>query len=258
MPVEVDRLVAGVDGGDRIAQVAVDDPGVDEERGAPARVEGRLPGGVREHPTIDTERLAVGAETLQRDAPASLLGTPPLSRRSLAREPFLGAVWERMPQTMRVSGLRRLRRRLAVLVLVYFFAGAASQKLVPGVDEIIPFYGWSLFSKVPGEDDRYVLLVHRHKRRILAPPVSFLQAPDTIVTGNRYIGRKVIQRLGKAVERGEAAKVADLRRLLEQTYLSGRVRYELIFERYDPIEKWRTGANREARSLGQFTSGEGG
>lgn len=157
---------------------------------------------------------------------------------------------------MRAPALRRLRRRLAIVVLLYCFAGAASQKLVPGVDEIIPLYGWSLFSKVPNEDSRYLLLVHRHKKRILEPPVSFLQAPGTIVIGNRYIGRKVIQRLGRAVERGQAAKVEDLRRLLEQNYLSGRVRYELVFERYDPLQKWRTGANLEQRSLGQFTSGD--
>src|SRR5829696_6400436 len=158
---------------------------------------------------------------------------------------------------MRAPELRRLRRRLAILVLVYCFAGAASQKLIPGVDEIIPFYGWSLFSKIPNEDKRYTLLVLRHKRRKLKPPVSFLHAPDTIVTGNRYTGRKVIQRLGKAVQRGETAKVQDLRRLLEHSYLNGRVQYELIFERYDPIEKWRTGAKLEERSLGRFTSGEG-
>lgn len=157
---------------------------------------------------------------------------------------------------MQAPALRQLRRRLAFVVLVYFFAGAASQKLVPGVDEIIPFYGWSLFSKVPNEDSRYTLLIHRHKRLKLEPPVSFLDAPGTIVTGNRYIGRKVIQRLGRAVERGEAAQVKDLRRLLEQNYLSGRVRYELVFERYDPMQKWRTGANLEERSLGQFTSGQ--
>jgi hypothetical protein len=160
-------------------------------------------------------------------------------------------------QTMRAPALRRLRRQLAFLILIYFFAGAASQKLIPGVDEIIPLFGWSLFSKVPNVESRYTLLVHRHQEEVLEPPVSFLRAPDTIVTGNRYVGRKVIQRLGKAVERGEAAQVRDLRRLLEQNYLSRRVGYELIFERYDPMQKWRTGANLEERSLGQFTSGEG-
>lgn len=162
-----------------------------------------------------------------------------------------------MSSSMRESELRRLRRRLALVVVVYFFAGAASQKLVPGVDEIIPFYGWSLFSKVPNEDQRYRLLLHRHKKRTLKPPVDFLHAPETIVTGNRYTGRKVIQRLGKAVERRDAARVAELRRLLEENYMKGRVRYELVFERYDPVEKWRTGANLEARSLGRFASGEG-
>jgi hypothetical protein len=143
------------------------------------------------------------------------------------------------------------------MVLVYFFAGAASQKLIPGVDEIIPFFGWSLFSKVPNVEVRYTLLIHRHRKQVLDPPVSFLHAPDTIVFGNRYVGRKVIQRLGKAVDRGQADRVRELRRLLEESYLNGRVRYELVFERYDPMRKWRTGANLEERSLGQFTSGEG-
>lgn len=157
---------------------------------------------------------------------------------------------------MRASALRRLRRRLALLVLVYCFAGAASQKLVPHVDEIIPLYGWSLFSKVPNEESRYTLLIHRHRKQVLDPPVSFLHAPDTIVTGNRYVGRKVIQRLGRAIEKHRVDQAADLRRILEQDYLNGRVRYELIFERYNPIEKWKTGTNLEVRSLGRFASGE--
>ncbi|HEX4959600.1 MAG TPA: hypothetical protein VF173_02080 [Thermoanaerobaculia bacterium] len=157
---------------------------------------------------------------------------------------------------MRTPALSRLRRRLAFLVLVYFFAGAASQKLVPGIDEIIPLYGWSLFSKVPNEDSRYTLLVHRQRKQVFDPPVSFLHAPDTIVFGNRYVGRKVIQRLGRAIERHEAAEVADLRRLLEENYLSERLGYELIFERYNPMQKWKTGANLEERSLGRFRTGE--
>lgn len=158
---------------------------------------------------------------------------------------------------MRMRFLRRLRWQLILLVVVYFFAGAASQKLLPGIDEIIPLYGWSLFSKVPNEDSRFVLLIHRQKKRNFKPPVPFLHAPETLVTGNRYVGRKVIQRLGRAIEKGQADKVRDLRQLLEQSYLVGRVRYELVFERYDPVQKWKTGVNLESRSLGEFASGEG-
>lgn len=158
---------------------------------------------------------------------------------------------------MEAHRLRRLRRRLALLVVVYFFAGGASQKLIPGVDEILPFYGWSLFSKVPNEDSRYVLLVRRHEGRQLEPPVPFMQAPPEIVAGNRFIGRKVIQRLGRAVEEGDEDRVAEHRRLLEESFLHGRVRYQIVFERYDPLEKWRSGAALERRSLGRFRSGVG-
>ncbi|HEX6200402.1 MAG TPA: hypothetical protein VF150_09070 [Thermoanaerobaculia bacterium] len=158
---------------------------------------------------------------------------------------------------MEAHRLRRLRRRLALLVVVYFFAGGASQKLIPGVDEILPFYGWSLFSKVPNEDSRYVLLVRRHEGRRLDPPVPFMQAPPEIVAGNRYVGRKVIQRLGRAIDEGEVERVAELRRLLEESFLRGRVRYQVVYERYDPLEKWRGGADLERRSLGRFRSGEG-
>lgn len=158
---------------------------------------------------------------------------------------------------MEAHRLRRLRRRLALLVVVYFFAGGASQKLIPGVDEILPFYGWSLFSKVPNEDSRYVLLVRRHEGREVDPPVPFMQAPPEIVAGNRYIGRKVIQRLGRAIDEGETERVAELRRLLESSHLHGRVRYQIVYERYDPLEKWRTGEDLERRSLGRFRSGEG-
>lgn len=156
-----------------------------------------------------------------------------------------------------LSRLRRLRRGLALLVVVYFFAGGASQKLIPGVDEVLPFYGWSLFSKVPNDDSRYVLLVRRHEGRLLDPPVPFMQAPPEIVAGNRYIGRKVIQRLGRAVDDGDEARVAEHRRLLEEAFFHGSVRYELVYERYDPLEKWRSGADLERRSLGRFTRGEG-
>jgi hypothetical protein len=151
--------------------------------------------------------------------------------------------------------LRTLRRRLVLLLVVYFFAGGASQKLVPGVDEIFPFFGWSLFSKVPNLESRYWIAIDRHDGRPVEPPVSFLQAPDSIVAGNRWVGRKVIQRLGRAFDKGRTEEVADLRRLLEQNYLRGQVRYELLFERYDPLEKWKTGERRETRRLASFESG---
>ena len=135
---------------------------------------------------------------------------------------------------MWMHSLRRLRWRLALLVVVYFFAlGAASQELLPDIDEIIPLYGWSLFSKVPTRTAGRRRESLRQRKRMFHPPVPFLHAPETLDTGNRYIGRKVIQWLGRAVERGEADKVRIP--ATPRTELPGsRVRYELVFERYDP------------------------
>lgn len=154
------------------------------------------------------------------------------------------------------TSLRRLRRRLVLLLVVYFFAGTASQKLIPGVDEIFPFFGWSLFSKVPGESATYTLVIEEQDGRRLEPAVSFLQAPRSLVVGNRFVGRKLIQRLGEAHDEGKVAKVERLRRLLERNYLRGRVRYRLVFERYQPLARWRSGESLERRQLGLFTSGE--
>ncbi len=156
---------------------------------------------------------------------------------------------------MAKPALRPLRRRLLAMLLVYCFAGAASQKLVPGVDEIIPFYGWSLFSKVPADAKQYFVLIEQHRGRPVEPPVALLSAPEAMVRGNRYIARKVVQRLGSALDKGRSEEVAALREQLEGTYLRGRTRYELRYERYDPLLKWRNGATLEQRSLGRFTSG---
>ena len=156
---------------------------------------------------------------------------------------------------MRPTPLRVLRRRLALLVILYCILGAASQKLVPGVDEIFPFSGWSLFSKVPHLESKYSVLIDRHDGQAVEPPVSLLQAPGSMVTGNRFIARKLIQRLGRAHDRGETAEAARLRALLEDTHLQGRVGYRLRFERYEPLEKWQTGQNREARDLASFDTG---
>ena len=150
------------------------------------------------------------------------------------------------------TDLRRLRRRLIITLIVYFFAGNASQKMVPGVDEIFPLFGWSLFSQVPNLANRYSILIHEHNGRELDPPVAFLLAPDSMVTGNRYIADKVVKALGRAIEKSDKVEVERQRRLLEQNYLLGRVRYELVFESFDPLEKWRTGESRERRSLAEL------
>lgn len=145
--------------------------------------------------------------------------------------------------------LRKLQRRLVWVLVVYLLGGTISQKLVPGVDEIFPFFGWSLFSRIPALDSRYELVIHSHNRNRFEPAETFLLAPPRVVSGDRNIGRKLIQSLGEAREDGDAEEFERLRALLESNYLLGRVEYELVFESYDPLVKWRTGEVTERRSL---------
>jgi len=158
-------------------------------------------------------------------------------------------------QQARSHPLRQLRRLLVSFLIVYFVAGNVSQKMIPGVDEIFPFFGWSLFSKVPGHESRYEVVIHRHNGRELAPAQAYLSAPPSMVAGDRYVGRKVLQQLGKALDEGESTKAERLRRLFERNYLRGPLEYELVFESYDPLIKWKTGESLEDRSLGRFQKG---
>ena len=153
------------------------------------------------------------------------------------------------------GSLRALRNRLVLVLVVYFFAGGISQKLIPGVDEIFPFFGWSLFSKVPARAETYAVLIDRHGGRRIDPPAELLRAPEPLARGNRAIARKVVQSLGSAHDGGEAEEVARLRRLLEANYLGDGVSYRVVLESYEPLEKWRTGELLERRTVAAFASG---
>ena len=155
---------------------------------------------------------------------------------------------------MATGSLPILRRRLVLILVVYFFAGSISQKMIPGVDEIFPFFGWSLFSRVPNIDRRYEVFITGQGGLKIDPPVAYLKADSALVTGNEHIGRKLIQQLGGALERGESSDVMRLKRLLERNYLAKRVRYEVVVEDYRPLEKWRTGQAAKTRVLGVFES----
>lgn len=142
------------------------------------------------------------------------------------------------------------------MLAVYFVAGTISQKMLPGVDEIFPFFGWSLFSHVPTTATRYEVLIFRHNHRAVDPPEPYLTARDELVKGSRHLGRKLIQGLGEAFDEGDAELSEQLRRTFEANYLAGRhVRYEVVHESYDPFEKWHTGKNLEYRSVAVLVKG---
>ncbi len=157
---------------------------------------------------------------------------------------------------MQPRALKRIRNGIVLMLAVYFVAGSISQKMLPGVDEIFPFFGWSLFSRVPNTATRYEVIVSRHNRQDVDPPEPYLKARLELVKGSRHLGRKVIQLLGTALEEGDRKRADELQRLFEGSYLAGHdVRYEVVWESYDPLEKWRTGKSLERRSIAVLVKG---
>ncbi len=154
----------------------------------------------------------------------------------------------------RGGSLSRQRRLLIGLLIAYFVLGTASQKLVPGVDEVFPFFGWSLFSRVPAIESRYTVRIEVHEGRRLDSPVAYSRASAAMVRGNPAIARKVIQRLGRAAEAGDSDEVERVRRTLERNYLRGRVEYTLSLDRYEPLVMWTSGEVEESRFLARFSS----
>ena len=178
-------------------------------------------------------------------------------RYGCARRP--GPVYQsRLMAAARGSGLRRLRRQLVACLVAYFVLGSISQKLLPGVDEIMPFFGWSLFTRVPNVDERYEVYIEQHAGRELEPAIPYLRASPQLAPGNPHLGRKLIQRLGRAAQDGNPGEIESLRRLFEDTYLAHPVRYRVVRERYEPLEKWQRGKALEEQLLATYSTGDGG
>ncbi|MDX1502672.1 MAG: hypothetical protein R3325_09950 [Thermoanaerobaculia bacterium] len=156
------------------------------------------------------------------------------------------------PPSAPPTRLRRLRRRLIAIVACYAIAGPVSQKAIPGVDEVFPFFGWSLFSRVPNLQTRYEVEILAHRGRALPEPVPFLRAGTPLVRGDRYVAHKVIAKLAQAHQEGEADEARRLRRLLESNYLARRVEYRLVAESFEPLARWRRGEIRERRVLATY------
>ncbi len=159
--------------------------------------------------------------------------------------------------TARLPSPRRLARLFVLILAGYFVLGTASQKLVPGAYEVFPLFGWSLFSRVPGPTTTYRITIHEFDGRPVEPPVALLDAPKAMVRGDRFIARKVIQRLGAAQAAGKTGEVERLRRLLERSYLRAATGYDLTVERYQPLDRWR-GLEVQRTVLERFASAPDG
>lgn len=140
---------------------------------------------------------------------------------------------------------RRQRTCLFLFLVAYLVLGQASHwapvKWMPH-REVFPFFSWYLFVDVPGDRTDFGLRIHESGEQSFDPPVYFEDAEGVVSQPHSIAAHVVVLRLGKAIEAQDDATVEELRGLLEKRYLPERVRYGIVKRRFDPLERWKTGA----------------
>ncbi|PZD74015.1 hypothetical protein C1752_01762 [Acaryochloris thomasi RCC1774] len=98
------------------------------------------------------------------------------------------------------------------------------------------------------------MIVYEHNGKGIHPPVTFNKAPDSIAPSRDINAVVVIQKMGKSYLKDDSAGFERFQNLFEKNYLKGEVKYELISETYNPVDKYKSGESK-VRHLDYFVSG---
>lgn len=153
-----------------------------------------------------------------------------------------------------MQAYRNLRAGVTLFFIAYFGGGLATE-LVPGGREVFPVFSWFLFTKTPNVRAQYGLLVREAGGRELNPPRLYEEADGFVSAPRAIAAQTLFQEIGAALKQGNESEVRRLRRLLEATYLPLPARYDLVWVRYDPMVRWKTGAF-EITPVRAFPGGE--
>jgi len=159
-----------------------------------------------------------------------------------------------------MSSYKALRSFVGWFLLLYFLGGVAASRVPRRIlphGEVFPVFSWFLFAKVPQHAERFGLRIHQSEGIDLDPPLFFEEAIGIVHHPHDVTAQRIIQRLGKAEQRGKQAAVQRMRALLEEIYLPPGTRYELVNVISDPLHRWRTG-EREVERIRMFTAPEKG
>jgi hypothetical protein len=106
--------------------------------------------------------------------------------------------------------------------------------------ETFPFFRWELFSRVPAtQGSAYNVRLVEVNGKDLDPPVYFADAGAYISSSKAPEALNVMQELGRWTESDDSARAAYARSLFETRFFGEleSVRYELVLQRYDILER---------------------
>jgi len=123
---------------------------------------------------------------------------------------------------------------LPAFLLCYFVVGVARM----GKTEFYPIGSWAMFSTVPNEVTTYRLRVTGIGVQPIAPPAYYGSQQGVLTAPVKISTVFAIRRLGSALDRHETQLAEQLRPVVERAVLPEGATYDIVAQRYWPIEKW--------------------
>lgn len=156
-----------------------------------------------------------------------------------------------------MSAVRRFRRAVVALVVLYVLLGVVPKPFRMGQPEWFPFFSWSLFSRVPQDGVRLTARVLELDGVVLDPPVPLLEAVGRAADPDeRARLLKDLWLIHKGLRDGVPRRIERGRRRLEDRWLGDRpARYEVHRARRDLLD--RDAAGTASLSLGVYERGVG-
>ena len=150
-------------------------------------------------------------------------------------------------------GYQRLRRVAVALLVVEVVVGMGGY-LTPG-KEIFPFASWFLFLLVPNRTTAYDLILRAQNSQPIEPPQPYAQLAWLVYGAHSVVTYQLVQQLGEADHRHDAAAVHSLRRQIEAQFAQPGMQYDLVRNTYRPVERWKSGQVIERQTLRSLTIG---
>jgi len=140
--------------------------------------------------------------------------------------------------------MRSYRRHacfVAAFLAGYALLGGVFRFTRPG-GEVFPVSSWTLFLYVPNRVSEYDVELLSLAGERLPEPLALHRARGRVPGAGDISAAQLVQRMGRAHEAGDEARLAELRRLFERRWLgdaSAPLEYRLVRHHYSPIERWR-------------------
>jgi hypothetical protein len=151
-----------------------------------------------------------------------------------------------------MKAYRRFQAGVVLFAVVYPVLSGAITAAIGR--ELFPVFAWTLFCRVPNEIREYAVRILEIDGQELAPVRRFQESAHRFPQAHSIEAFWTIKAMGEAAERGDDRLLETKRAFFEVAFLGrgSRVRYELVVETYDPLDRVHQGTPGEVRSLRVF------